>query len=101
MTAAAFTPQAEAEGAEAVDWIRRDNPAAARVLRDAIVNAAERIGMHPHLGVARADLAREPYRFLTLTGFPYVVVYNSERRPPLIVRIVHGARDLPEALRDL
>ena len=44
---------------------------------------------------------REPYRFLTLTGFPYVIVYNAERRPRLIVRIVHGARDLPSVLREL
>jgi len=101
MTSAAFTPRAESEGAEAVDWIRKDNPAAAQLLRNAIINAAERIGTHPNLGVVRPDLARGPYRFLTLTGFPYVVVYNSERRPPLIVRVVHGARDLPEVLRDL
>jgi toxin ParE1/3/4 len=63
--------------------------------------AAERIGLHPQLGVSRPDIARDPYRFLALSGFPYVVVYNAERRPPLIVRVVHGARDLPDLLRDL
>ena len=101
MTAAAFAPRAELEGAEAIDWIRKDNPAAARGLRDALIQAAERIGAHPQLGVSRPDLAREPYRFLAPTGFPYVIVYNAERRPPLIARVVHGARDLPELLRDL
>jgi toxin ParE1/3/4 len=35
-----------------------------------------------------------------LTGFPYVIVYNAERRSPLIVRILHAARDLPEALKE-
>jgi len=35
-----------------------------------------------------------------LTGFPYLIVYNDARRPPLILRILHAARDLPEALRD-
>lgn len=101
MTAAAFTPQAEREGSDAIDWIKKDNPIAARGLRDALISAADRIGAHPLRGVLRPDLAREPYRFLTLTGFPYVVVYNAERRPPLIVRVVHAARDLPEVLRDL
>jgi toxin ParE1/3/4 len=36
-----------------------------------------------------------------LTGFPYVIVYTAARNPPLIVRILHGARDLPEILRGL
>jgi len=36
-----------------------------------------------------------------LSGFPYVVVHNAARNSPLIVRILHGARDLPEALKEL
>ncbi len=28
------------------------------------------------------------------------IVYEGDRRPPGIVRILHGARDLPEVLRD-
>jgi toxin ParE1/3/4 len=45
------------------------------------------------------ELAEAPYRFLILTGFPYVIVYNADRRPPLIIHILHSARDLPEVLR--
>ena len=48
----------------------------------------------------RAELADESVRFVTLTGFPYVIVYNAERRPPLILRVLHGARDLPEAMKE-
>jgi toxin ParE1/3/4 len=36
-----------------------------------------------------------------LTGFPYVVVYDAASLPPRIVRILHGARDLPGALEDV
>jgi toxin ParE1/3/4 len=46
-------------------------------------------------------LADERYRFVTLTSSPYLIVHNADRLPPLIVRILHGARDLPEVLRDL
>ena len=70
-------------------------------MRDAVEHAAERIGEHPAIGVLRPELADEPHRFLTLAGFPYLIVYNAVRRPPLIVRILHGARDLPEVLKDL
>ena len=89
------------ELAAAVKWINRDNPTAARGLRRAVYAAAVQIGEHPMIGQTRTELAREAYRFLTVPGFPYVLVYNAERKPPLIVRVLHGARDLPEALSGL
>lgn len=70
-------------------------------MRNAVARAAERIGEHRYVGNVRPDLAPEPYRFVTLTGFPYIIVYNAERNPPLIARIVHGARNLDEVLKNL
>jgi toxin ParE1/3/4 len=52
-------------------------------------------------GTRRPELATDPYRFAVVRGFPYIAVYDASARPPNIVRIVHGARDLPEVLRDL
>lgn len=101
MSAAAFSPQARRELIAAARWIAKDNPAAARALRDAVHRAASQIGDHPEIGRVRSDLADEPYRFFLLTGFPYIVVYNAARTPPLIVRILHGARDLPDVLWEL
>ncbi len=100
MTTAVLSPQARRDLLDAIRWIAKDNPAAARALRDGVATAAMRIGEHGHIGTLRPELADEPYRFITLTGFHYVIVYNAERRPPLIVRILHGARDLPEVLRE-
>ena len=85
----------------AARWIARDNPTAARELRNAVAKAAERISDHPRVGNVRPHLAAEPYRFVTLTGFPYVILYNADRNPPLIMRVLHGARDLPELLKKL
>jgi toxin ParE1/3/4 len=98
---ATYAPQARSDLLAAVRWIRKDNPAAARALRQAVDEAAGRIARHPELGRFRPDIATSPFRFLTLTGFPYVIFYNSGRTPPRILRILHGARDLPELLRDL
>jgi toxin ParE1/3/4 len=100
MIPAAFAPRARRDLLAAVRWIAKDNLAAAQALRDAVATAADRIGAHPSIGVSRPDLVDDPYRFLVLTGFPYLIVYNAARRPPLILRILHGARDLPELLRD-
>lgn len=101
MTAAAFTPRARRDLSTAADWIKRDNRAAARALRNAVVKAAERIARHPKIGRVRTHLLPEPYRFVSLTGFPYIVVYNCERDPPLIVAVLHTSRDLTRAVRDI
>jgi toxin ParE1/3/4 len=85
-----------------VRWIAADNPIAAEGLLDAVRKAAERIGQYPQIGARRPDLtASARHRFVALTGFPYLIVYAENRDPPLIVRLVHGARDLPWLLRDL
>lgn len=101
MNAAVLSPRARRDLLAAVRWIAKDNQAAARALREAVARAAERIGEHPQIGTSRPELAGEPYRFLTMTGFPCIVVYNADRKPPLINRILHGARNLPEVLGDL
>ena len=100
MTTARLAPRARRDLLAAVQWIAKDNPAAARALRDAVAAAARRIGGYPEIGRLRPEIADAPYRFVTLTGFPYVIVYNAERQPPLILRVLHGARDLPDLLRE-
>ena len=74
---------------------------AAEALVDAVEAAAERIGDHPHIGTTRPHLLRPTFRFLTLSGFPYLIIYNAERDPPEIVTIIHGARNLPPLLWNL
>lgn len=99
MTAALLSPAARRDLPTATQWIAADNPIAARGLRDSVAKAARRIGAHPDIGLRRLELADQRYRFLPLTGFPYVIVYNSARQPPLIVRVLHTSRDLPNALK--
>jgi toxin ParE1/3/4 len=101
VTAARLAPRARREMVAAARWIARDNPHAARVFRNAVADAAQRIGQYPLIGRARPELLREAFRFLTLSGFPYLLIYNSERSPAEIIAIIHGARNLPPLLRSL
>ena len=102
MTAATLSRRAQRELDGALQWIARDNPLAAQALLEAVLEAAERIGEHPKIGVVRTDLTvTDRYRFVVLNGFSYLVVYAADRNPPVIVRIVHGAGDLPRVLRNL
>jgi toxin ParE1/3/4 len=98
---ASLTRGAEREVIAAAGWIARDNPAAADAFLNAIDRTAQLIGDHPGIGKVRPALARTEYRFLLLTGFPYIVAYTMRQGRPVIARVVHTARDLPRVLRDL
>ena len=98
MTSAIIMPSAWRDVRSAVRWIARDNPVAADGLREAVIAAAQRIGTHPQIGVKRPDVVDGPFRFVTISGYPYVVVNNPDLSPPAILRVLHGARDLPTIL---
>lgn len=99
--AARFSPRARRELRDAAVWIAEDNTAAAEALLQAAMSAAELVAARPGIARVRLDLAPARYRFWSLRGFPYLLVFNMERSPPVVVRCVHQARDLPEALTDL
>jgi toxin ParE1/3/4 len=84
-----------------VSWIAQDSPRAADDLRIAIRRAARQLGEHPQSGQQRLDLAPETVRFLTISGWPYILAYRANSTPPRILRVLHGARDLPDVLNDL
>ena len=100
MTRAVLSTAAERDILEIVEWIAVENPAAARGFRASLDNIATTLGDHPRIGALKPELASPPIRFIPLRGYPYIVVYTPDRDPPLILRVLHGARDLPEILRD-
>ena len=83
----------------ALAWITRDKPAAAHRLREAVVRAADRIGKHPGSGAPRPDMLPPGRRLHTLPGWRYVIVCADDIDPPIILRILYGARDLPSLIR--
>ena len=67
----------------------------------ATLQSARRIVDRPTLGRARPELLPRPYRFWRVAGFPYLMVYNAERDPPVVLRVLHMARDLGPLLAEL
>jgi toxin ParE1/3/4 len=98
VTSPLFAPRAQRELRDAVLWIEKDNPAAADALLAAAIAAARGLQAGPKLGRVRLDLAPAQYRFWSLRGFPYLLVYDAEAEPPIILRLVHQSRDLPATL---
>jgi plasmid stabilization system protein ParE len=96
-----FAPRAVRELREAAVWIAQDNPGAAEALLRAAVQTGEMIAAKPSLARVPLDLAPARFRFWSLRGYAYLLVFDVDRAPPVVARFVHQARDLPVALRDL
>jgi toxin ParE1/3/4 len=96
-----FAPAARRDLHESLTWIAKDNEAAAEAFLQAVLQSARRIVERPMLGRLRLDLLAAPYRLWRVAGFPYLIVYNGARQPPLVLRVLHMARDLGPLLADL
>jgi len=94
-----FTPQAT-EDLDAIWWfIAESNRAAADRVELEILATCHRLAKHPLMGSKRQDITPRHVRFWTVTKFPnYVIVYRPETVPLQVVAVLHGKRDLREAL---
>ena len=96
MTRLGWTAPANNDFLGIVEWIKARNPqAAARVGRH-ILDAAEELIAHPHVGKpGRVPGTRE----LVVTRLPYGIIYAVEsgtgERSVSILRVLHGAMSWP------
>ena len=86
------TALAEQDLLEIGTYIARDDPAAADRLLDRIDFVANLLAENPRMGPSRSDLG-EGLRYFR-TG-SYLVLYREIQNGIEIVRVVHGARNLP------
>jgi plasmid stabilization system protein ParE len=94
-----LTPQAT-EDLDAIWWFiaEHSRDAAGRVESEIVANC-RRLAKHPRMGTKREDVTPLPVRFWTVTKFPnYVIVYRPETVPLQVIAVLHGKRDLREAL---
>jgi len=76
---------------EAVEYIARDSPAAARQLATAIVNAAESLAELSERGRIVPEINDLRYRELLVSS--YRLIYRVSEDAVNIAAVVHGARD--------
>jgi len=95
-----FTPEAADDLSEIWSFIARENLQAADRVETAVFEACDLLAGSPLAGQARKDLTSLPVRFWVVHPYPnYLVVYDPEAKPVRIIRILHGARDLPSVLK--
>ena len=88
-----LTTKAGDDIAGIVRYIAEDNPAAARKVKAAILDALPKLGENPYLGQKREDLTMKPVRFW-LVARNYLVVYDAKPRPVEILHVLAAARDV-------
>jgi plasmid stabilization system protein ParE len=64
-----------------------------------VFRACDLLADSPFAGRARKDLTPLPVRFWVVHPYSkYLIVYDPEKKPLQIIRVLHGARDLPSVL---
>lgn len=100
MSGCQLTPQAVDDISDIWLHIANDNPRAADAVENAIHEACELLAKSPLAGRVRKDLTHLPVRFWFLPPYPnYVIVYDPATQPLRIIRVLHGARNIPSILR--
>jgi antitoxin ParD1/3/4/toxin ParE1/3/4 len=90
-----LSPEAAQDIREIWAYVAADSIQAARRLRLQILDACRGIADNPEIGHSREDLTEKPVLFWP-TG-SYLIIYVA-RKPVEIVRVLHGARDVPSLL---
>lgn len=93
MTEVILSDEAKDDLSEIYDYIAADNRAAADRLLDSFEKVFERISSFPEIGRPRSEL-REKVRSIPDGNF--VIFYRPWGESVLVIRILHGARDLEE-----
>lgn len=83
--------------------VRSQNPEAASRLLAALERAFRDLSEHPGAGSPRYAhvLPAEGLRMWPVTRFPYLIFYFERADHLDVVRVLHGARDIPAMLRDV
>jgi len=92
MSRYALTPEASQDLDEIADFIARQNPRTARRTVDAIEDKCRLLATLPLMGASCEDLAPGLRRFPV---GKYVSFYRPLTDGIEVVRVVHGARDIP------
>jgi plasmid stabilization system protein ParE len=72
------------------EFIAKDNPPAARRVREEILGAIRELVPFPHQGHRRSELTSRPLRFRRVRD--YLIAYAPDESPLLVVAVLHDRR---------
>jgi len=93
-------PAADADLDDIFDYIFLDNPNAASEVLDRIVTSLHHLEDFPFFGTKLIGDSLNQYEFRMVISEPYIAFYRVIDNTVFIYRILHGARDYIQILRD-
>lgn len=100
MSSYQLTPQAVEDLFEIWAYIAGDDIEAANRLESAIYEACTLLADTPLAGRFREDLTDLPLRFWLVQPYRnYWIVYDPEKKPLRVIRIIHAARNIPRTVK--
>ena len=76
-----------------ISYLRKRSPQAAARARQELSSAFQKLAEFPHIGHFRTDVPWDDLRFWSV--YSYLVVYRPAAKPIQIIRVIHGAQDVP------
>ncbi len=90
-----ITRSAETDLARIRDYIRQENPTAARQIVAGILDGIQVLVTYPDIGrPGRIEETRE----LVLTGSSYIVCYAADSKTVSVLRVLHGSQQWIEKI---
>lgn len=93
-----LTDSAKADVRAIIAYLRERSPQAAKLVRVKLHANMRWLAEFPNMGHFREDVTLKPLRFWCV--YSYLIVYRPERKPVEIVRVLHGAQNLPQFFKD-
>jgi toxin ParE1/3/4 len=80
--------------ARAYEWVAVNDFAAAERLLGLVDAAVARLARFPYIGAPREELG-PGLRSIRIRPFPHLLFYSVDGETVTLIRLLHGARDLP------
>jgi len=95
-----LTPSASRDIDGILEYVlEHSGPTRALQVHRKLYEGLSKIGAQPKLlGHVRDDLADESLRVFAV--FSYLVIYRPDTKPVQVLRVIHGARDVPRAYEE-
>jgi toxin ParE1/3/4 len=95
-----LTPSASRDVDGILEYVLEHNgPNRALLVHCKLYEGFSKVGAQPaFLGHQRDDLADESLRVVKV--FSYLIIFRPDMKPVQIIRVIHGARDLPRAFEE-
>ena len=89
-----FTPSARLQFLEAVEYIRRDNPAAAEKFRQLAEKTLQRLENYPESGRLIPEFPELPHREVIIG--PYRFFYRVDKKTVWVIAVWHGTQNIED-----